>query len=198
MTAAQPHPLNSNEGKAKTEERTADELPGLGSKSRDQGDALDKDDLFELLKNSRRREVIRYLRANDGQSSLSDLAEHIAAKENGIEVSELSSDQRKRVYIGLYQCHLPKMNNHGVIEYDKNRGTVELEESATQLVQYMDPVQPEESTSTNRTLYAAIGVVFIVMAGAIGLGPLSLLPAITWTAISVGAIIVLAGLEVRK
>jgi hypothetical protein len=101
---------------------------------------------FELLKNRRRRETISYLLDHDGQSTLSDLAEHIAALENGIEVVQLSSDQRKRVYIGLYQCHLPKLDKAGVIDFDKNRGTVLLKESvADQLVPYL---QPEQSAST--------------------------------------------------
>ena len=116
---------------------------------------IDSDDLslsttFELLKNRRRRETISYLIDHDGQSTLSDLAEHIAALENGIEVVELSSDQRKRVYIGLYQCHLPKLDKAGVVDFDKNRGTVVLRESvADQLVPYLQPSQqPPTEQST--------------------------------------------------
>lgn len=56
------------------------------------------------------------------------MAEHIAALENDIEVSELSSRQRKSVYVALYQ-YLPKLDRYGVIEYDKQRGTVELRDT---------------------------------------------------------------------
>ena len=117
-------------------------------------DDLSLSTTFELLKNRRRRETIAYLLEHDGSSTLSDLAEHIAALENGIEIVELSSDQRKRVYIGLYQCHLPKLDKAGVIDFDKNRGTVVLNPSvADQLVPYLQPEQPvapESAASTPR------------------------------------------------
>jgi hypothetical protein len=93
---------------------------------------------FELLKNRRRRDTLEYLLAHEGESTLSDLAEHIAALENDIEVAQLSSDQRKRVYIGLYQCHLPKMDGAGVIDFDKHRGSVVLRDEARQLVPYLE------------------------------------------------------------
>lgn len=118
-------------------------------------DELSLSTTFELLKNRRRRETIAYLLEHDGSSTLSDLAEHIAALENGIEVVELSSDQRKRVYIGLYQCHLPKLDKAGVIDFDKNRGTVVLKPSvADQLVPYLQPEQPavaESATASPQT-----------------------------------------------
>jgi hypothetical protein len=111
-------------------------------------DELSLSTTFELLKNRRRRETIAYLLEHDGTSTLSDLAEHIAALENGIEIVELSSDQRKRVYIGLYQCHLPKLDKAGVIDFDKNRGTVVLNPSvADQLVPYLQPERSVEGAS---------------------------------------------------
>jgi hypothetical protein len=107
---------------------------------------------FELLKNRRRRETISYLLSHEETSTLSDLAEHIAAMENDIEIIELSSDQRKRVYIGLYQCHLPKLDKAGVVDFDKNRGTVVLNTQVTdQLIPYLEgdhttPQEPEPAS----------------------------------------------------
>jgi len=45
------------------------------------------------------------------------------SKETAIE--NLSSNERQRVYISLYQSHLPKLDNHGIVTYDKDRGWVE-------------------------------------------------------------------------
>lgn len=100
---------------------------------------VNKDDIFEILKNSRRRGVLRYIEERCGEESvsLSDVAEHIAAKENDVTVAMLSSKQRKRVYVGLYQCHLPKMDEAGVIDFNKARGTIELRESASVLYPYL-------------------------------------------------------------
>ena len=99
---------------------------------------LARDTLFELLKNQRRRDALHFLKENDGWATLSDMAEHIAAKENDLPIEGINSKQRKRVYIGLYQCHLPKMADAGVVEYDKNRGTIQLNDLAAQLYPYLD------------------------------------------------------------
>ena len=87
--------------------------------------------VFNILRNSRRRAVLDHLRSGDGTSTLKELAEQIAADENNIDVDQLSSQQRKRVYISLYQNHLEKMADAGLIEYDPDRGTVELREYST-------------------------------------------------------------------
>ena len=100
---------------------------------------LPVDRVFELLKNQRRREVLRYLEAADDETvSLSDLAEHIAAIENDTTVQAISSSERKRVYVGLYQCHLPKMDDMNVVAFDQNRGTISLGPNADQLEEFLD------------------------------------------------------------
>ncbi|MFC6976838.1 hypothetical protein ACFQL1_22450 [Halomicroarcula sp. GCM10025709] len=91
--------------------------------------------IFEVLKNSRRREAIQYLREQDQRVSLGELAEHIAAIENDTTTKQLTSSQRKRVYVGLYQCHLPKMDDVGVVDFNQDRGHVTL----TEQVQYFEP-----------------------------------------------------------
>lgn len=98
---------------------------------------LSKDMIFELLRNWRRRQVLRYLDVNDGTARLDELAEEIAARENGIDQQALSSSERKRVYIALYQCHLPKMDDSGVIDYNQARGTIELQQGAAPLFPYL-------------------------------------------------------------
>jgi len=175
-------------------------LEDIGKSSRSNGSELEKGEIFDLLKNSRRRSIIQYLRANDGYAELNDVAEHIAAEENDITVRELSSDQRKRVYIGLYQCHLPKMDTLGVVEYDKNRGTIELQESVSQLLAYMDPVDTaddEESTPDRDWLAPAIAaaVVAVVGLGTLGVGALAAVPAAGWTLLCVLGIVAIVGVQ---
>jgi DNA-binding transcriptional ArsR family regulator len=100
--------------------------------------SLPLDQVFEILKNRRRREVLHYLNDHDGTATLSDLAEHIAALENDTTVAAISSSQRKRVYVGLYQCHLPKMDDMNIVDFEQNRGTIELASNAGQLDQYLE------------------------------------------------------------
>lgn len=108
----------------------------LETKSR--AEPLDQDTIFELLSNSRRRFVLHYLRHADGSVQLTTLADELAAWENGIEIDDLSSQQRKRVYVSLYQTHLEKLSDTGVIEYDSDEGVIELTDRAGGLFAYMD------------------------------------------------------------
>lgn len=176
-------------------------LEDIGKTSRSSGAELTKGEIFDLLKNKRRRMVIQYLRKHEGYAELTDLAEHIAAEENDTTVQQISSDQRKRVYIGLYQCHLPKMDSLGVISYEKNRGTIELQTSVTQLLKYMDPLDEDEqdgSGSTDRTwtIPAVAGaVVAVVTIGTLGVGPFAAVPAAAWTLLSVLGILAIIGLQ---
>jgi len=95
------------------------------------------DDMFDVLSNHRRRRVLTYLESNE-TAAVGELAEHIASIENKKPVSALSSQERKRVYIALYQSHLSKMAAAGVVDYDKNRGTVSLTEDATELCSLLE------------------------------------------------------------
>lgn len=88
--------------------------------------SISKDDLFHLLQNGRRRAVLRYFAAHPEQDefNMRTVAEAIAAWENETTVEQLTSDQRQRVYIALYQSHLPKLDDYGVIVYNQSRGLI--------------------------------------------------------------------------
>ena len=134
--------------RSRTDESPTEEIGGAdvaeeGPESEDEGESeLPLDVIFELLKNQRRRHLLRYLDEQDGKVPLGELAEHVAALENDTTVNALTSGQRKRVYVGLYQCHLPKMDDAGVIDFNRDRGLIELNESAAQLDAYLDE-EPE-------------------------------------------------------
>ncbi|AHF99269.1 hypothetical protein HALLA_10785 [Halostagnicola larsenii XH-48] len=82
------------------------------------------DMIFHILQTSRRRETIRYLLDADGPVKMRDVAEHVAAVEHDTTVANLDSTQRQRVYIPLYQSHLPTLDEESVIDYNKSRGIV--------------------------------------------------------------------------
>jgi hypothetical protein len=103
----------------------------------DHNTTLPKDGIFGLLSAKRRRRVLLYLDENGDETTLSDLADHIAAIENDVEIRLLNSQQRKRVYVALYQCHLPKMDDADVIDFDQSRGTVVRRPEADQLYAYL-------------------------------------------------------------
>ena len=85
------------------------------------------DELYGILKNKRRRLVLHYLlNAADHEGVLGTIATQIAAWENDIPVAEVDSTLRKRTYNTLQQTHLPKMDEVGLVEYDRYRGTISL------------------------------------------------------------------------
>lgn len=110
-------------------------------------DRLSKDIIFELLTSPRRRGVICYLKSVGGEATRGELAEQLAAAEHDIDQSEVSAQQRKRLYISLYQVHLPRLADAEVIEYDEDRGTVELTDRANLLIPYilLDPTVDENA-----------------------------------------------------
>jgi DNA-binding transcriptional ArsR family regulator len=150
-----------------------DETPvEAGAESEPETVELSKDEIFYLLKNRRRRDIVRYLTDNEGTATLSELAEHIAAWENDIEVQALNSGQRKRVYVALYQTHLPKLAENGVIDYERNRGNVELTENADHLRTYLDDDDPEPDPWSKR--YAALSLTGALAALLLTVGGVSL------------------------
>lgn len=114
------------------------------------------DEIFEILKNQRRRWVLRYLEAVDGDVRLSDLAEEIAAYENEKDVSQITSQERKRVYVGLYQAHLPKMDDMNIISFNKPRGIIKEGVNIELVREYLpDEVKPPDEAGLRQHLYVA-------------------------------------------
>lgn len=100
-------------------------------------DVLSQDVVFDLLSSPRRRFVLYYLNQVDGEVEIGELADEVAAWENDTDVDDLTSQQRKRVYVSLYQTHVPKMEDAGIIEYDSDRGVVALADQADDISAYL-------------------------------------------------------------
>lgn len=104
------------------------------------------DDVFEILKNPRRRQVLLYLHSQQSTAAVGDLADQIGGWENDKEPRLLTSKERKRVYVSLYQSHLPKMADVGAISYNKARGTVETGPYLQSFLEYLpEPDEPTDS-----------------------------------------------------
>lgn len=106
---------------------------------------LSDDDIFHILQTNRRRESMRFLLEQDGPVKMRDVAEYVAAREHDTTVAELTSTQRQRVYIPLYQSHLPKLDKEGIIEYDKSRGIVR----PTERLRVFEPYLEAPNDATN-------------------------------------------------
>lgn len=141
----------------------------------------EKDELYDLLSNHRRRYVIHFCKQADGPLTLSTLAEHVAAREQDKSVAELTSAERKRVYTSLQQTHLDRLADAGMIEYDGNE--IYLTEDATELDVYLDVV-PKGSIPWG-IYYLGLSVLsVIVLAGLwVGFIPTGTITDLGWTAV---------------
>lgn len=165
-------------------------------------EALPLDVVFDILRNRRRRLVLSAIEERDGSTTLSELAEHIGGIENSKSPHALNAQERKRVYVGLYQCHLPKMDDAGAIEFEQNRGTVERGPHAGVFHTYLDR-EPEDESRWYRYYGPLAGLGFLSV-GVSAILASSLVPVIA--AVSLFAILVVtlvhatvaAGIDLRS
>lgn len=162
------------------------------SPSRDRlpSERLSKDTIFSMLSNQRRRHVLYYLDRESGPVSLRDLAEQIAAWENDVAVSELDYKQRKRVYTSLHQTHLPKLDDAGIVSYDRENGTVTLADRADDLDAYFERVGQYDVPWWALYLGLSVVATLVLLAGLLDVFPPSLLPDLAIA----GAVVALFGL----
>jgi DNA-binding transcriptional ArsR family regulator len=128
---------------------------------------LSQDVVFEVLSSTRRRQVLSLLK-NEGPMELTELAEHVAAHENDTTVEDLTKQQRKRVYVSLYQTHVPKLEDADLVEYDQDSGIVQLQARASAVDRYMG----EQERFGWQYVYVALA--------AVGLGLIGLVSANVW------------------
>lgn len=130
-------------------------------------DKLSQDVVFDLLSSPRRRFVLYYLNQVDDSVTIGELADQVAAWENEVDVEELSSQQRKRVYVSLYQTHVPKMDDAGIIEYDSDSGDVALADQAVDISAYLSR---DEDTQPWQQYYLGIAIAGGLFYGAVAIG----------------------------
>lgn len=149
-----------------------------GNKETD-GSELGRDEVYDLLSSHRRRFALHVAKRAEGDVKISDLAEQVAAWENGKDLDEITSTERHRVYTSMQQTHLPTMDRAGIIEYDNGRVT--LTDEAKQLEVYMDVV-PAQSIPWGQ-YYLGLALLSAGLLGGVwaGIFP-SAVPDLAWAA----------------
>lgn len=136
-------------------------------------DDLDRDEIFEVLSNERRRLVLHYLKRQSESESVdfATLVDQVAAWENETQVRDLDSSDRKCVYTALRQTHLPKLDDLGVVNYDSQRGGVTLTDKVEDIEVYMEYI-PEHDVSWSRLylLLSSLSGLFVFLVWG-GIGP---------------------------
>lgn len=158
---------------------------------------LDEDEVFHLLQNERRRRVLAYLREHDDGEGVDmrDVVDAIAAEEHDTTVQALRSKERQRVYIALYQSHLPKLDDANVIEYDQRRGWVSRTETTPDVERYLEngtETEDDEDDAASETAVTGVAAILLV-AGYSGYVPL-----LTDAIVSIALFALLCSIALRR
>lgn len=124
---------------------------------------LEKEAVFDLLYNPRRRATLRLLLQRDRPHSMDELVERIAAEENDVPVGELTRQQRRRVHVSLYQTHLPLLDDVDAIEYDRQANRIGPGPCMDELAPYLDT--PAATTIPWRTYYGRLLLGYACLGG---------------------------------
>lgn len=133
-------------------------LGGTSNMTNDETEPITHDVAFDLLSSKRRRFVLSRLQDAPGGMELSDLATELSSFENEVPPEELSSKDRKRVYVSLYQTHVPKLDDTGLVAYDSDTGTVRPTEQLDELAAYFEPTEPTVCWGPLYGLVALVGL----------------------------------------
>ncbi len=161
-----------------------------------ESEPISRDTAFEILTNPRRRYALSYLRSKSERVSIGELAEAVAAWEQDTSVELVSSKERKSVYTSLYQTHLPKMADAGVIVYDRQRGQVQLSDSATELDKFVNPPSRSRNWSRYYLALAALGG-FAILCNFLGMYPFSLVNVLVYVGLLLCAFAALSAVNLE-
>lgn len=151
---------------------------------------LSRDQIFDILSNVRRRYVLFYLSQSGEPITLQDLSRRLASWENDIPMDEVSKQQEKRVYVSLYQTHVPKLEEAGIIDYADD-GTIRLTNRASEVTAYLEDARTEYPWSLYFLVLSAIGSLTLVAVAA-DVPVFASIPDLVASAIVVGAFLALS------
>ena len=129
---------------------------------------------------------------------MGDLAETIGAWENDTTIPDLTSTERKRTYTSLQQFHLPKMDEAGLLDYDRRAGVVSCSEPASDLDVYLDVVPASEIPWSLHYLGLSVLNVVLVVGLWFDAYPLAVLPDLVWIACAVAAFVASAAVHTYR
>lgn len=129
-----------------------------------------KDTLFDLLSSPRRRYILYYLHEESSETTLQELADEVGAWEYEKAVADLTRPESKRVYVSLYQTHIPKLAKSGIIEYDSDSGEIKLTDHVDEFGPYLGW---EEQSRSWHPIYLGLAAASIAFYGLVifGVGP---------------------------
>lgn len=137
--------------------------------------------------------ALEYLQEMGGVISARRLSERIAERETG--ESPPPRNVRQSAYVSLHQTHLPKLDELGIVEYDRTAKEIRLNDRAEEVNVYLETV-PRYGLAWSE-FYVGLSVLglLLVAATAIGAPVVRTVPPLGWAAITLLAIGLTAGYQ---
>lgn len=111
---------------------------------RNRSDDVSLDTVLEVLSNERRRLVLEYLLRRDESATVEELIDHVVAESRPVE-RRRPDDLRSRFGGRLRHVDLPKMDDTGLIEYDRARQVVSATDAAQVVEPYFELLRTDDS-----------------------------------------------------
>ena len=105
-----------------------------GTDSRTVTERIDRS--YELLSHAYRRQVLYVLR-EDGTATAGELADALLTA--GV------ADARDRALAALVHTHLPKLDDHGIVAYDRDGAVVALDDGVSRLEPFLEVTARRET-----------------------------------------------------
>lgn len=91
-----------------------------------------RNELFSILANRHRRNVLRYLKRSETPVTLTDLTDELIPTKTESSPTVIQKE-RERLQLSLYHCHLPKLEASNLIFFDANEKLIHVSEYADEL-----------------------------------------------------------------
>lgn len=98
---------------------------GRGEQSKD-----DREDLADLLTDPHCRLLLEYLHQQNGPASVSAATRYIVTEITGTKPVDDADSASRRVQTWLHLGQLPVLDEHGIVDFDPETGTVALHEDS--------------------------------------------------------------------
>lgn len=156
---------------------------------------LAESEVYDILRNDRRRAVIQHLQSIDGAMTVGDLADVIAESEAG--ESPPPRNVRQSVYVSLHQTHLPRLDDAAIVAFDSVQNEVELLDGVSAVSGYLE-TKPTTASCGQWSKLGQLGprVVFgltllgvsLVVVSLLGVSPISVVAPAYWALLVFAAI----------
>ena len=108
--------------------------------------------LHRLLASRCRRQLLQLLYEDDG-GNIQELSARLASCERAGSAADSDEERRERIAISLIHNHLPRLADHGLVEYDQRSGDIVVTDRLDALepvIQHLSDVDGEDAVPSEQ------------------------------------------------